>query len=149
MRPVHQVVRVVTHCSEAWKVGSTLPRNTNHHSKEPESTRFARRFCGIRSPCTSNEDRLSKTARHLCLSHKTAETTGNHLQVSSDLSWRNPGGTVETYCGLWSPGKTSSRTPTLFAQLVADFLCCLLWQDTYGGFISGLSAIYKRFISDL
>lgn len=109
MRPVHQVVRVVTHCSEAWKVGSTLPRNTNRHSKEPESTRFARCFCGIWSPCTSNEDRQSKTACHLCLSHTTAETTGNHLRVSSDLSWRNPGSTVETYCGLWSPGKTSSQ----------------------------------------
>lgn len=151
MRPVHQVVTVVTHCSEAWKrwlqhsaILTCWEHTSQKHKSSQEGTR-RNQICKVflwylislhlqRRPTEQN--------RHFRLFHKTAETTGNHLQVSSDLteSCRNPGGTFEAYCGVWSPGKTSSRTTTLFAKLVADFLCCLPWQDTYRGFISALSA---------
>lgn len=87
MRPVHRVVRVLTHCSEAWKRGlqrSVILTCWEHTSQKHQSSQEGTRrnqICKmlpwdlISLHQQPNEDRLRETVCHFCLSHKTAETT--------------------------------------------------------------------------
>lgn len=66
MRPVHLVVRVVTHWSEAWKVGSTLPINTTRNQNQPD-LQGVPVVSDLPAPATKTEQNCFTTSKSLLI----------------------------------------------------------------------------------